>query len=348
MKYFGYSSGGRNSSQYQLARIFNAVQKMENLAKARYGGRFQDALDAALFHIIDNYDDSMDDSDENLEHYTASIVNTIYRNSGRREVLSETVLDIESNNQAIRDVEVTDPYEGIELNREVNFEKDVSSCIDVLLPNFLKDYELFKSRKSTDRKMNYRGVYNSFSDAVITEAVKRISKDYDSAKYLAELGKSCRLRTFSADRYKSSMDEAIRFSGMINGIAVCTYSSSRVKRNVYMVHITDFVDEAVDKFYSGSDAVGARKICGHNIYCTLSGKEVDGLEKLRESIENDIVGALLAKVVNLRVVDYKPGNYLLVSSSKAEEYGLVFHVFNTDVVLQMTRLTVRRVVLQEC
>lgn len=348
MKYFGYNLGGRNNSQYQLARIFNAVQKMENLAKARYGGRFQDALDAALFHIIDNYDDSLDDSDENLEHYTASIVNTIYRNSGRREVLSETVLDIESSNQAIKDIEALDPYENIGINTEAEFEREVSECIDVLLPNFLKDYEVFKTRKSTDRKMNYRSVYNRFSDAVVNEAVKRMSTDYEGAKYLSDLCKSCKLRTFSSDRYKASMDEAIRFSGMINGIAVCTFATSRVRRNVYMVHINDFIDEAIDRFYSEKNPVGYRKICGHDIYCTLSGKEVDGLQKLRESIENDIVGSLLAKVVNLRVVDYKAGSYLLVSSSKAEEYGLLFHVFGADVVLQMTRLTVRRVVLQEC
>lgn len=348
MKYFGYSAGGRNSSQYQLARIFNAVLKMENLAKARYGGRFQDALDAALFHIIENYDSSMDDSDENLEHYTASIVNTIYRNNGRREVLSDTVLDIESNNQVIRDMELEDPFEGIGVNTQVEFEKDVAECIELLLPNFLKDYELFKNRRASDRKMSYRGVYNRFSDAVINESVKRMSKEYEGAKYLSELGKSCKLRTFAPDRYKASMDEAISFNGMINGIAVCTFTSSRVKRNVYMVHINDFIDEAINRFYTGEKAVGYRKICGHDIYCTLSGKEVDGEEKLRVAIENDIVGALLAKVVSLRVVDYKPGSYLLVSSSKPEEYGLVLHVFGSDVVLQMTRLTVRRVVLQEC
>ena len=347
MRYFMYSSG-RNNSQYQLARIFNAVQKMQNLAKARYGGRYQDALDAALFHIIENYDESVGDSDEGLEHYAAAIVNTIYRNNSRREVLSDTVLDIESNNQAIEEAEAEDPFGNIAIDDALEFERDVAECMEELLPNFLKDYELFGGKKNTERKTNYHSVYSKFSDSVISEAVKRMSADYEKAKHLANLGRECRLRTFASDRYKASLDESIRFSGFVNGIAVCTYATSRVKRNVYRVHLGEFVDEVVKRFYTGEDAIGYRRICGHDIYCTLSGKEVDGEDKLREAIEYDAVGALLAKVVNLRVVDYQEGKQLLVSSSKPEEYGLVFHIFGADVVLQMTRLTVRRVVLQEC
>ena len=347
MRYFEYSSW-RNSSPFQLIRIFIAVQKMENLAKARYGGRYQDALDAAYFHIVENYDGSKDDGDENLEHYAASIVNTIYRNSSRREVLSETVLDIESSSQAVREVELEDPFSSIGLDCDMEFEREVMECMEELLPNFLKDYELFAGKKSTDRKADYHAIYSKFPDAVIYESVKRMSADYEDAKYLADLCKSCKLRTFSPDRYKSSMDEAIRFAGMVNGIAVCTYASSRVKRNVYMVHISEFVDEVFNKFYSGEDAIGYRRICGHDIYCSLSGKEVEGEEKLRASIESDAVGALLARVINLRVVEYRAGEMLLVSSSKPEEYGLVLQLFGTPVVLEMSRLTVRRVVLQEC
>lgn len=342
MKYFLYSSG-RNNSQFQLARIFNAVQKMENLAKARYGGRYQDALDAALFHIIENYDDSVGGS-EGLEHYAASIVNTIYRNSSKHEILSDTVLDVKSNDQAMEISEVEDPFSSIEVNEAAEFERNVSECIEALLPNFLKDYELFCGKKNAERKTNYHSVYSKFSDAVISESVKRMSKDYDKAKYLADLGRSCRLRTFSSDRYKASLDESIQFSGFVNGIAVCTYASARVKRNVYRVHIKEFVDEVVKRFYADEDSVGYRRICGHDIYCTLSGKEVDGEYRLREAIETDTVGSLLAKVVNLRVVDYQAGKQLLVSSSKPEEYGLVFRIFGEDVVLQMTRLTVRRVI----
>lgn len=347
MRYFEYSSR-RNSSPFRLTCIFNAVQKMENLAKARYGGRYQDALDAAFFHIVDNYDESMDDNEDNLEHYAASVVNTIYRNSSRREVLSETVLDIESNNQAVKDVELVDPYSHIDINSAADFERDVADCIEELLPNFLKDYELFMGHRTVERKTNYHSVYSRFSDSVISESVKRMCAEYDKAKYLADLCRSCKLRTFSPDRYRASMDESIRYAGMVNGISVCTLTSSRIKRNVYKVHIKEFVDEVINRFYTGENAVGYRNICGHDIYCTLSGKQVDGEEKLRASIESDAVGALLAKVVNLRVVDYEAGKRLLVSSSKSEEYGLVLQLFNTSVVLEITRLTVRRVVLQGC
>ena len=348
MRYFEYSSR-RNSSPYRLACIFNAVLKMENLAKARYGGRYQDALDAAFFHIVDNYDASMDeDNEDNLEHYAASVVNTIYRNTSRHEVLSETVLDIESGNQAIKDLEVEDPFSNISYNSKMEFERDVADCIEELLPNFLKDYELFMGSKSAERKTNYHAIYSRFSDAVISESVKRMCSEYDKAKHLADLCRECKLRTFAPDRYKSSLDEAIRFSGMVNGIAVCTVTSHRVKRNVYRVHIKEFVDDVIKRFYTGENSIGHRNICGHDIYCSLSGKEIEGEEALRDSIEYDAVGALLAKVVNLRVVDYEAGKRLLVSSSKPEEYGLVFQLFGTSVVLEISRLTVRRVVLQGC
>ena len=348
MKYFGYSTGGRNSSQFQLTRIYNAVQKMKNLAIARYGGRYQDALDAAFFHIVDNYDESVGDSDESLEHYTASIVNTIYRNNSKKEVLSEMVLDIESSNQMVKEMEVTDPYTEIEIGGVVEFEKNVSDCIEELFPNFLKDYDIFAGKKTAVRKMNYRSVYKNFSDAVINEAVKRMSVDCEKAGYLAELSRECHLRTFAPDRYKSSVDESIRFDGVVNGIVVCTYASSRVKRNVYKVLIKEFIDEVVNRFYTAENPIGYRNICGHDIYCTLSGKEVEGEDALRKSIEYDIVGALLAKVVNLRVVDYQEGKHFYVSSSKPEEYGLYISAFGTDVLLEMTRMTVRRVVSQGC
>lgn len=347
MKYFKYS-GGRNSSQFQLARIFNAVQKMKQIAIARYGVRYQDALDAAFFHIVDNYDESFDEDEDNLERYTSSIVSTIYRNNFRHEVLSDSVLDITSNNNAVKEVEEEDPWEDVGVDLSAEFEKDVEECTSSLLPNFLKDFEIFKTKSPSNRKMSYSSIYSKYSDSVISETVNRLGKYYEDAKYLYELGKTCHLRSFTSDRYKSFMDESIRLSSIVNGIAVCSFSSSHIKRNVYKVHVSEFIDEVVENFYSKVNPIGYRNICGHSIYCTLSGKEVEGESALRKSLETEIVGTLFAKVINLRVVDYKEGAHLFVSSSKPEEYGLVFSMFGVDTVLQMSIMPVRRVVLSQC
>ena len=346
MKYFVYCSGP-NRSQHSMQRIYDAVQRMKGLAMARYGGRYQDALDAAFFHILDNFDESLATGDDGLDHYVASVVSKICRGS-RREVLSDTVLDIVSDNQAVAESHMENPYEKIELNASEEFERNVISCMDALVPNFLKDYELFNGNSSVERKTNYRPIYASFTDAVVMEAVVRLKAYYEDAKYLNSLSRQCKMRTFSPDRYKSSLDEAIQFTGFVNGIAVCTYATSRIKRSVYRVHIMEFIEEVLRLFYYGEAPLGKRTIHGHDIYCTLSGKLVDGLDALREAIETDILGALLARVVNFRIVNYNKGSQLLVSSAKPEEHGIIFRIFNTDVVLELSRLTVRRVVLQEC
>lgn len=347
MKYFLYSAGP-NRSQYTMQRIFNAVQSMKGMAISRYGGRYQDALDAAFFHVIDNYDEAFASGEEGLEHYVASVVSKIHRGSLKREVLSDTVLDIVSDEKSVREDQMINPYESISINAAEDFKRDVHACMDALVPNFLKDYELFNGNSSAERKANYKDIYARFPDSVIKEAVSRMRSYYEEAKHLNSVSKQCKMRTFSVDRYKCSMDEAVKFTGYINGIAVCTYATSRVKRSVYRVLLPEFVEEVIREFYSSPTQCGYRVIHGHDIYCTLSGKLVDGIDALRESIETDILGALLARAVNLRVVDYQKGKQLLVSSAKSEEHGMIFRAFNKDVVLQLSRLVVRRVVLQEC
>jgi hypothetical protein len=316
---------------------------MEGLAKARYGGRYQDALDAALFHIMENYSPEKDnsDDDEGLERYAASVVNTIYRNAYSHEVLSDSVLDIESGNQQFIESQLSDPYEGLG-ESSADFEKQVSLCINKLLPNFLKDYELFNGNKAT-RKADYSAIYKEFPDKVILEAVNRMKCDYNDVRYLASLGRCCTLRSFTEDRYLKSMDSFIRYMGTLNGIAVCSYSSTRVKRNVYKVHLVEFVESILTGFYTCEGAIGHRRVCGSDVYCTLSGKLVVGIGELRKALYQDILGSLLARRSHIRVVVYENDTLLLVSSAKSEECGLAYSVFGTDMVLEISRLIVRRV-----
>lgn len=344
MKYFGYSDTGKNP--FRLFEIHEAVQKATGIAKARYRDRYQDALDAAFFHIIDNYDESRSEG-EDLEHYAARVVSTIYRSKYNKEVSSETVLEVESNAKAVKNSDLTDPYSLISISEERNFDEEVDECTKMMIPYFIRDYEIFAGKKTVERKMNYRKVFERFDIKVINRAVSNLAAYYNEAKYLADVSKSNHLRRFGPDRYKDSLDNSIVFEGIINGVVICKYSP-RVKRNIYRVNLQEFIDEVVSRFYTGDDAPGKREIYGTNVYVTLSGHRLVGDDELRVTIEREIVGSLLARVISLRVVYYKEGEDLYVSSSKQDEMGHFFTLFDQDVILSMTRMVVRRVVATEC
>lgn len=345
MKYFGYVSG-KNNSPLILTKIFKAVQKMTPMAVKRYGLRYQDALDSAYFHIVDNFDDSYESDEDALNRYSASVVSKINRNEFRNEVLDETALEIGVVNKSFEKGKLDD-FQTCLVSLHSR-ESEISECISEILPNFLIDYEVFRVGNSSKRKTSYKGIYNRYSKEVLLEAAKRLNFYYDDAKYLNTLSKKCKFHAYKADRYKSSIDQHLKISAIINDIVICSVSSKNVKKSVYRVRLQEFIDYIIGTFYRGETSVGHRSICCHEIYCTLSGKMVEGEEALRVALERDIVGSLLARVINLRVVRYIEGDCLFVSSTKNEEPGLVIRVFGVDTVLQLSRLSTRRVVLEEC
>lgn len=340
MRYYKYV---RMQDQVFVFRVHKAVQACKAMAILKYRSRWEDALDDAYFHIIKNFDDSKG----SLEHYAMSIVSTIYLNKYSKEVGSETVLEIESERKAMESVRVSNPYDDLldALEEEgTDYDEEVHQCIKYLLPLFIKDYEMFRSKDSSDRKMKYSGLFDMFSFKVISSAVKILADDYyDDAKYINTLSKNCHVKNFKEDRYKSSLDKTLSYISRIDDIVRCKAIGVKRKKYAYLIDIVDVLSKIFSMFYD-KEGVAQREIDGVPIYCSLSGQILLSKDELFETLEREIVGTLLALRTNLKVLNYERGKELVVTSTRVYEPEVIIQMFQAGVHIPMKKLMIGRVI----
>lgn len=340
MKYYKYV---RMQDQVFVFRVHQAVQACKALAISKYKSRWEDALDDAYFHIIKNFDDSKG----SLEHYAMSIVSTIYLNKYSKEVGSETVLEIESERKAMESVRVSNPYEELldVIEEEgTDYDEEIHLCIKYLLPFFIKDYEMFRSKDSSDRKMSYKGLFDMFPFKVINSAVKTLTdKYYEDAKYLSNLSKSCHIKNFKADRYKNSLDRTLSYISRVGDIVRCSAIGVKRKKYAYLIDINDILNKIYTMFYD-SNGVARRVIDGTILYCSLSGQIVLTKEDLYDALEREIIGTLLALRTNLKVLNYEKGKELVVTSTRVYEPEVIIQMFQAGVYIPMKKLMIGRIV----
>ena len=332
MRYFDYAV---KSDAVLTYKIYQAVANCKQLAMAKYKANWEDALDTAYFHILENYDTSRGD----LEHYAMSIVSTIYLNRFSKEVTSDVFLEMELGKCASKADKISNPYNSILFEEEdIEHNNDLRSCIQYLLPYFIKDYELFYSRDGSTRKLKYTGLFEKFSSKIILEAVDTLSKRYyDEAKYLNTLSKSCHARDFDTDRYKSSLEKTLSYVGRIGDIVKCKYIANKRRKCIYRLDIDDLLGRVYTMFYD-SDGVARRVIYEEVVYCSLSGKLLCSKEELFEVLEREIIGKVLSRRTNLKVLHYQKGVELLLTSSQDNEPSVILNMFKAGIYIPLKRL----------
>lgn len=318
-------------------KIHQAVWNCEGLAKAKYKANWEDALDEAYFHILEHYDESQGE----LEHYAVKVVNTIYLNKFSKEVSSDLVYSIESNKLAVKEDKLSTPYDEILNKEDIEYDAELRSCIQYLLPYFIKDFKFFDSKDGSNRRLDYSGLFDKFSYNSIDGAIKLLMETHsDDARYIKELSKSCKMRDLGEDRYKNSMDKTLQFSSRIGDIVTCKTLGIRRKRYAYVLDIRSLVDKLFIMFYS-DDGIAVRTFFGSDVYCSFSGGIFFNKEDLYSALEREVIGTVLAIKSNLKVLKYNKGKDIILSSTNVNETNLILSIFKAGVCIPLRRLTIR-------
>lgn len=328
MKYFKYS---KTEAPVLVYKIFTAVQGCKGLAIDRYKNRWQDALDEAFFHILEHYDENKGE----LQNYTARIVNTIFISKNSREVNSDLVGEIKDEKYSLlEEKSFSDDYFVKDFKKEED--EEVKTCIKVLLPHFLNDYESFKSGLKPKDADSYLDELTVFSVNVVKRAISVLNRYYDDLKRLTMLVHGCRLWTFSKDRYKKSLESGMTFAGQIGDIVKVKIKGNIRKKALYCLDIKDFLDKIYTMFYE--DGAASTLVCGEVVYCTPIGSLVSSKEKLYSVLEESIVGSILAMRHNLRVLHYDKGVKIIFTSLSSDETDVFLKLFNTGIRVPFKKL----------
>lgn len=337
MNYFDYV---QSLDTERALRIYKTVYSLSSYAKTIYKGYWEDALDKAFFHVLENFDDSCGSE---LLHYATRVVNTISLGRFKHEISHDTSLNLEMDKKSAT-IMSSNPA-NILLEKEENVDySNIKGCVQYLLPKFLIDFRFFRSMKSEDRRCSYTNMFKVFSPEVITASVKYLVENYaDEVERLHLLKKGCRYRNFDGERYKQSMEDAIEYVGTLKGTIIYKVFNKRTMRYFYNVNIESVIKDLYILYYQDNCSLLKTTIEGKEIYCTLSGQLVIGREELFKSLENEIVGTILARMSVLRVVLYEKGKSIVFSSSREIFNTLPIEFVGETYNLDFKRITGKRV-----
>jgi len=338
MNYFDYVKTIDSGKAYA---ILQCMDELKPYAKAVYNGSlWEDSLDSAFFHILDNFDESLGSE---FKHYATKVVGKIGLGKYNKEIEHEISL-----NNALDQKSVTenkeDPLNYVLLSEMTEVSENERECIKYLVPYFIKDYRFFKSKKAEDRTLVYTGLFEKFSAQTISASMEYFNSNYGTEMDLfQEIKKTCRYRNFNEDRYKSSLDEGISYEGSINNII--TYrSKKKLRRYFYYIDLSNYLKHFIDFVYNQEDSEGLKvNIEGETVYCTLAGNTVIGEEELLETLEREIVGSLLSKNPGIKVVVYEKGSNIILSSTKDDEDGLLFEIKGKSLKIEFDKRVAKRI-----
>lgn len=333
--------------------IQDTVDKLKPYATSIYKSLWKDALDAAFFHIIKHFDFSISDSEDwedlvdKLYRYSTKVVGTIMLGKYNHEIEHEISLINGMDKKSINSESKTNPLSIIIENEDFNTSQDVKQCIDYLVPYFIMDYKFFKSQKSDCRKFKYSELFERFSPSVIGEAMRYLLKEYSDTMDSVYKKKSDSIfRMFSSDRYKKNLDTSLKYRGYINNTLIYE-SVSKVKGNksFYYFDIQGTISDIISEYYSESSGTseGRFQVEGVVGYISLSGTISFSESELRNYLEYELIGSILAKISHLKVVVYQEGKYMILSSLKQDECGLVCNIFNTKYRTDFKKLVSKRI-----
>lgn len=328
MNYFNYA---KSYSGYKAMRVYQEVQKLKGYAISIYNGAWEEALDMSFFHILDNYDE---ESGNDLSHYAIRVVGTILLGKYKHEIEHETSLETTLTKKAVSE-DSSNPANIVVKEDEVSI--DVQTCIRYLLPMFIQDYKFFKSKKPEDRKLTYNGLFSMFSYDAIVEAMNTMISLYgDDMEYLYDLKRNSHYRSFTDDRYKSSMDTAIEYTCTFKNIVIYKKLQNKAtNRLFYVFNIEKTINNLIRQIYTEK---GVRHLGDMSVYCTLSGNLVTSKEELRANLERELIGAVLSRFNFFRVACYEKGKSMVLTSSKKQNHSFFLNIFGEEVEVYISEV----------
>lgn len=322
MNFFKYNTSFVNKTSADLVEIYDVVRGLEKYAKTIYKGRWEDALDIAFFHIIQNYDPSKGE----LENYATKVVSGVSLNQFRKEYPYEFISDLEDEKTGtIEGITITDRLD--ERNQRV----DIENCIDYMIPFFIKDFKFFRNMETSQRKEKYSELFKKFNFSSISAATQYLRDNYmEDVEKFYELKKTCGGKRFSSDKLNKRKDTSMEYLGELNDTLIYRRKASgNSDRYFYKIDIKHLIENFLDKFYSQGGTAYV-KIRDTIAYCTMRGEIVFSVEELMSAIERDLVGTTLSRT-NLRVVHYDVGNKIILISTTPLEYNLNISVFKDEI-----------------
>lgn len=329
MEYFRHS---RASDIAKVSEVFNVVQGLQGYAKTIYKSRWEDVLDMAYFHILNNFDW---EGDNDLLHYATKVVGTIGLNIHAHEIEHDTQLDIAMDKKSLNTQGLT-PEEV--LLDEKEYSDGLEDCVSYLLPSFILDYKFFKSKKSEDRILEYKGLFKRFPEMLVAESMKVLIERYGNVvEELYQIKEKANFRNFPEDRYKASLDTSLEFEGIFKGIVLYKKTEGRMTKVFYELDIRSLLKSLYQSYYS---TYATRLVGDITVYVTLSGQFLLGEEKLLETLEREVIGALLARNSFLKVAMYEKGNLMVLTSSRDLDV-LVLNIFEKPFNIYLRKLTAK-------
>lgn len=337
MDYFKHSTLGYNA--YKSLVVHQVLSGLAGYAKSCYSGSgngaWEEALNLSYFHIMENFDWKCE---ADLTHYATKVVRTILINKNAKETGEETTLIAAIDKKSFQE-NYLNPLDLIPPMGKDSISLDTEDCMDYLVPMFIKDYKFFKSKKPEDRVLTYNGLFDKFSEATVASAMACLVDTYgkDVEEFL-ELRNLCHFRNFPKDRYKNDLDETVEYKCMFKNVLIYKRLSGRLSRGFYRINLEEVLLCLVETFYVGKLS---KKIRGVNVYCTLSGNLVLTEEELVDTLEREIVGAIIARVQGTKVLCYEERKSLIISSSKDLLEGINFTILGENFNIEVEQLVAR-------
>lgn len=334
--------------------IQDTVEKLKPYATSIYKSLWQDALDAAFFHIINHFDfsiseDDDEDLDEKLYRYSTKVVGTILLGKYNHEIEHEISLINGMDKESICAETKTNPLSILIENEDLLVSQDIQQCVDYLVPYFIKDYRFFKTQKPDRRKYSYTELFQKFTPSVIGSAMRYLLNKYSDImdSVYAKISNS-RYRMFASDRYKKNLDSSIKYRGYVHN-TVIYQALNRVKGSKYFYHfdIKGIITNILEEYYSVENEGGCFVVENVKGYISFSGAITFSKEELQKYIEYELIGTILARISHLKVVVYQEGKYMIFSSPKQDECGIICELFNTKYKIGFKKLVSKRILLEE-
>lgn len=313
-------------------RVYNAVMDLKQYARKIYKNGWEDALDAAFFHIINHYNPEYGE----LEHYAITIVKTIDLSKYQKESPSDDMVTIGLDEKSYID-HMADAIE------EVEPSSDLVRCMYDLAPYFIKDFKFFCSKQSKDRKLKYTDIFKTYQPAVVGQAMVRLKGLYeDEVRTFLGYSKMTNIHSFDKDRYRKSIDESIIYAGKLNDTVLAKRKRGSHSKKIWQADLRKVLDLLYNTFYSVPDKYGCVEVEGRTFYMSISGKVVEGYETLMEMVETELVGSILSRT-SLKVFLYEKGKELLLTSTKDDQYDVVLDLFGESIVVSFKLLAIKEV-----
>ena len=318
MKLFKYNSQAVRSVT-DMYKIYLAVRGLENYAKKIYRDRWEDALDIAFFHVLQNFDESKGD----LDNYVIKVVSGILLGEFKKEYPYEYIADLKADDE--------DFLRGLEKKPEDTNAYSVEECVEYLAPMFVRDYKFFETMSGQYRKGTYTDLFKKFEASTIKRAIGELNEKYgDRVKEVYKTKKKCGGKPFNGEINDKNYDKNyIYLTEMNDTILYRKVRKNSIERLVYSIDMDLEVDKLIKRYYSENNPEVEAEVLGNYVYCTLTGKLAFSLSDLREKLKYDIIGIILARS-HLKLLHFSEAESLFLSISELQ-YDINIKFLGEDV-----------------